>query len=161
MTSLPLYLTHRGETNKVTKNKLYRCGKCISQIGNRWLHLKRNRILKGGKRREGGKKWRKKKKNANVNTLCSLNEINVKWYVKKKKKWEYLWRFFSCLDKGATGRRGNAKPQSEAGKRAMRACLKRAHVEVRPPNHPNKKVASVFASTSLFRFIKWHPALAQ
>lgn len=111
-----------------------------------------------------GGRWgrsEEKKKNANVNTLCSLNEINVKWYVKKKKKWEYLWRFFFCLDKGATGRRGNAKPQSEEGKRAMRACLKRAHVEVRPPNHSNKKVASVFASTSLFRFIKWHPALAQ
>lgn len=73
---------------------------------------------------------------------------------KKKKKVGISLAVFFCLDKGATGRRGNAKPQSEAGKRAMRACLKRPHVEVRPPNHPNKKVASVFASTSLFRFIK-------
>lgn len=119
MTSLPLYLTHRGETNKVTKNKLYRCGKCISQIGNRWLHLKRNRILKGGKRREGGKKWRKKKKNANVNTLCSLNEINVKWYVKKKKKWEYLWRFFSV---SIRARRGGVEMQNLSRKRENARC---------------------------------------
>lgn len=118
MTSLPLYLTHRGETNKVTKNKLYRCGKCISQIGNRWLHLKRNRILKGGKRREGGKKWRKKK-NANVNTLCSLNEINVKWYVKKKKKWEYLWRFFSV---SIRARRGGVEMQNLSRKRENARC---------------------------------------
>lgn len=119
MTSLPLYLTHRGETNKVTKNKLYRCGKCISQIGNRWLHLKRNRILKGGKRREGGKKWRKKKKNANVNTLCSLNEINVKWYVKKKKSGNIFGVFFPV---SIRAQRGGVEMQNLSRKRENARC---------------------------------------
>lgn len=33
MTSLPFYLTHRGKVAK-KKKKLYRCGKCITKIGN-------------------------------------------------------------------------------------------------------------------------------
>lgn len=40
--------------------------------------LEKKSNIEGWEEEGGGEEVKKKKKNANVNTLCSLNEINVK-----------------------------------------------------------------------------------
>lgn len=68
---------------------------------------------------EGGGEEVKKKKNANVNTLCSLNEINVKWYVKKKKSGNIFGVFFPV---SIRARRGGVEMQNLSRKRENARC---------------------------------------